>query len=126
MRRAVASSQYSVVDSRKTESRELSEVNVKLEVRNRMDEAKGGKQKVESRRQKAASGITTRLASYWLLTTVYCLLLSAFCLPALGQQKSAQAGQQTTTTTTAPSPASIQSVEATQAALGKEIDGNGL
>jgi zinc protease len=86
-----------------------------------MDDAEGKTQKAEGSKRNAASGIKAKLSGYWLLTTGYWLLLFAFSLPALGQQPAT-----TTPPPTAPSQASVQSVEAKQAALVKEFDVNGL
>ncbi|HEX8653400.1 MAG TPA: pitrilysin family protein [Pyrinomonadaceae bacterium] len=82
-----------------------------------MDEAEGG-------RRKAAGSIRAKLAHYCLLSTVYCLLLFVFCLPASGQGQGTQPRQQQQPA--APSLASIQNIEATQAALVTEFDVNGL
>ena len=80
-----------------------------------MDEAESGK-------KKTVGGIRAKLAHYCLLSTVYCLLLFPFCLPASGQGQGTQTRQQPV----APSSASIQNIEATQAALVTEFDVNGL
>ena len=101
-----------------TEGEDLNEGGVKLNVRNQMGEAEGCK-------PKAVKSIKERLASYCLLLTAYCLLLFSLTLPAVGQEKGAGATQQQQQPTQ-PSPASIQSVEAQQAALVKEFDVNGL
>ncbi len=69
MRRAVDSSQKSVASRRKTEGRRLSEGDVKLEVRNRVDEAK-------DRSQKTVGSTKAKLTNYCLLLTAFHLLHS--------------------------------------------------